>query len=48
MYIDDAALGCPLKIDPATSSRPFVDWVDVRKILEGSGIIKKMVNVVND
>ena len=48
MYIDDAALGCPLKIDPAISSRPFVDWVEVGKILEGSGIIKKMINIVND
>ena len=26
LYIDDAALGCPLKFDRAVSSRPFVDW----------------------
>lgn len=26
LYIDDAALGCPTKLDPAISSRPFVDW----------------------
>jgi hypothetical protein len=26
LYIDDAALGCPLKYDPALSNRPFVDW----------------------
>ena len=26
LYIDDAALGCPLKFDRAVSDRPFVDW----------------------
>jgi len=26
LYIDDAALGCPLKEDAALSERPFVDW----------------------
>lgn len=26
LYIDDAALGCPLRFDRAVSSRPFVDW----------------------
>lgn len=26
LYIDDAALGCPLKMDNAVSDRPFVDW----------------------
>lgn len=26
LYIDDAALGCPLKINLELSSRPFVDW----------------------
>ena len=25
-YIDDAAVGCPLKTDPALSDRPFVNW----------------------
>ena len=29
IYIDDAALGCPLLSDPALSTRPFVDWVKV-------------------
>jgi hypothetical protein len=33
LYIDDAALGCPLKYDPKISDRPFVDWVEVEKIL---------------
>lgn len=26
LYIDDAALGCPLKMDSNLSNRPFVDW----------------------
>ena len=26
LYIDDAALGCPLMFDHAVSSRPFVNW----------------------
>ena len=26
LYIDDAALGCPLRFDRAVSDRPFVDW----------------------
>lgn len=38
LYIDDAALGCPLIYDK--HNRPFVDWVQVEKILTASGIIK--------
>jgi hypothetical protein len=34
LYIDDAALGCPLIFDHAVSSRPFVNWVMVEEILE--------------
>jgi len=33
IYIDDAALGCPLKVDPLISDRPFVDWVAVKLML---------------
>lgn len=35
IYIDDAALGCPLSYDPATSKsgRPVVDWHKVREHL---------------
>lgn len=33
LYIDDHALGCPLKSDPAVSGKPFVDWDKVRAIL---------------
>lgn len=30
LYIDDAALGIPLKLDVSLSSRPFVDWRRLR------------------
>ena len=33
LYIDDAALGCPLKYDADICRRPFVDWVRVEKML---------------
>jgi hypothetical protein len=41
LYIDDAALGCPLSFDPIISSRPFVDWTAVNQILVANGIIKQ-------
>ena len=31
LYIDDAALGCPLKNDLSISERPFVDWKVIEK-----------------
>ena len=34
IYIDDAALGCPLTFDHGVSSKPFVNWVMVEEILE--------------
>jgi hydroxymethylpyrimidine pyrophosphatase-like HAD family hydrolase len=40
LYIDDAALGCPLIFDHAVSSRPFVNWNAVEEYLEKT-IIKK-------
>lgn len=39
LYIDDAALGCPLIIDIKTSEKPFVDWTVVRQILVEIGAI---------
>lgn len=32
--INDAALGCPLKVDKELSSNPFVDWKIVSEILK--------------
>lgn len=33
LYIDDAALGCPLRWEDTFHSRPYVDWKRVRNIL---------------
>lgn len=38
LYIDDAALGCPLVV-PSDGSRPYVDWIKVKKLLEWKGIL---------
>ena len=34
LYIDDAALGCPLMFDHAISNRPFVNWELVDKYID--------------
>lgn len=39
LYIDDAALGCPL-IYPVDEMRPYVDWIKVREILVKMEVIK--------
>lgn len=39
IIIDDAALGCPLKLDKKISERPFVNWKLIRLILEHKLII---------
>jgi hypothetical protein len=39
LYIDDSGIGCPLQFDLNISKRPFVDWVEVRKILRKRSII---------
>jgi hypothetical protein len=39
IYIDDAALGCPLKIDPSISNRPFVDWEKVESMLREMDVL---------
>ena len=39
LYIDDAALGCPLKMDLSLSDRPFVDWEAVSCSLKDNGIL---------
>ena len=33
LYIDDAALGCPLTHNPEFHHRPYVNWVEVEKYL---------------
>lgn len=39
LYIDDAALGCPLKYDPNFHSRPYVDWKETAGYLHSRGLI---------
>ena len=37
IYIDDAALGCPLTL--VKDKRPYVDWWGVKELLQKQGII---------
>ena len=39
LYIDDAALGCPLIYNPEISDRPFVDWAKVEEMLKTIGVL---------
>lgn len=39
LYIDDAALGIPLKYDANLSDRPFVDWEKTEQLLKEKGFI---------
>jgi hypothetical protein len=39
LYIDDSALGCPIKYDTQLSAKPFVDWLVVQKLLEQKAIL---------
>jgi len=39
LYIDDAALGCPLKTNPRMGGRPYVDWLEVEKYLMRESIL---------
>ena len=40
LYIDDAALGCPLRMNSNLSDRPFVDWEVVAYLLFEDEILK--------
>ncbi len=39
LYIDDAALGCPLIYPEDKKERPYVDWISVRQFLHTMGLI---------
>ena len=39
MYIDDAAMGCPVIVDETVSGRPFADWPAIESILTEKGLI---------
>lgn len=38
LYIDDAALGCPL-VYPENGDRPYVDWVEVVQLLKKQNLL---------
>jgi len=40
IYIDDAALGAPVKHDTTLSERPFIDWHAVEVILMMDGVLE--------
>jgi hypothetical protein len=42
LYIDDAALGCPLIYCDSTSARPYANWVKIEHWLEKEGFIRHM------
>ena len=39
LYIDDAALGCPLIYDESVHPRPYADWVEIERWLVLNGIL---------
>ncbi len=39
VYIDDAALGCPLNLPLDEMSRPFADWFEIERLLEKIGYL---------
>lgn len=39
LFIDDAALGCPLRYDKDLSDRGFIDWIEVRRLLVDKKLI---------
>jgi len=39
LYVDDAALGAPLKFDESISSKPFIDWEKAREMLVELGLL---------
>jgi hypothetical protein len=39
VYIDDAAIGCPLNFS-SDSNRPFANWVEIERLLEEMGYLE--------
>lgn len=39
LYIDDAALGCPLIYPENSNERPYVDWEKIKKLLKEKSLI---------
>lgn len=45
IYIDDAALGAPVKHDGLLSDRAFIDWIAVEQILMINGVLEMGVEM---
>ena len=43
LYIDDAALGCPLAFNPKLSSRQYADWHVIEWMLEDMAILSPKI-----
>lgn len=43
VYIDDAALGCPLLFSEGFSNKPFVDWFQVYLSLNNMGVLTENI-----
>ena len=39
VYVDDAALGCPLVFPEGGNTRPYADWFAIEKLLEEIGFL---------
>lgn len=39
VYIDDAALGCPLTLPADKESRPFANWFEIERLLKEIGYL---------
>jgi hypothetical protein len=39
IYIDDAAIGCPLRFDDGICNRPFVNWETINALMIQANII---------
>jgi len=46
LYIDDAALGCPLTFNTKLSSRQYADWHVIEWILEDMAILSPKITTV--
>jgi hypothetical protein len=44
IYLDDAALGAPLKFDPKISDRPFYDWEKAEQMLKDMGVLPSNID----
>lgn len=45
LYIDDAALGCPLLLSKEMDARPYVNWIFVEIELEKKGLLPERLTL---